>query len=88
MFIHFSQKLVCRCSLVGLNTESLEPEECGRLATDPNAGADPGFRYHDVALQTAFLLMRATERAKGAEVAVVVARMREAAQASRESGRW
>ena len=38
---------------------------------------------HDVALQTAFLLMRAAERAKGAEVAVVVARMREDAQASR-----
>ena len=38
---------------------------------------------YDVALQTAFLLMRATERAKGAEVAVVVARLREDAQASR-----
>ena len=38
---------------------------------------------YDVALQTAFLLMRATERAKGAEVAVVVARLSEDAQASR-----
>lgn len=39
-------------ALVGLDTDTGLPDECGRDPSDPNVGAAAGERYHDVALQT------------------------------------
>jgi hypothetical protein len=39
-------------ALVGVDPQSGEPADCGELGGDPNTGANAGWRYWDVAVQT------------------------------------